>query len=187
MPEEPQDVMEEEQVESQGPSKSKLSLKTLILIGLPLVMVQALMAYFIVSNYIEPKLPETKPRPEDKKSQEARGEVEKDLSTYITFPVEDVIVNPAETAGQRYLSVSINVYVPEEIGDKISDIEPEIRGVIIERISRKRLDELDDFKDQQILRGEIKEDLNVVIKKYFAAKFPDLTIPRVVFHKYTIQ
>lgn len=73
MPDEPQDVMEEEQEESQGPSKSKLSLKTLILIGLPLVLVQALMAYFIVSNYIEPQLPQTKPRQEDETTQETRG------------------------------------------------------------------------------------------------------------------
>lgn len=109
------------------------------------------------------------------------------MSGYVTFLVEDVIVNPAETAGQRYLSVSINVYIPEELEEEIPDIEPEIRGVIIERISRKRLDELDDFKDQQILREEIKDDLNTVIRRYFASKFPGLTVPRVVFHKYTIQ
>ena len=113
---------------------------------------------------------------------------ETDLSTYVTFPVLDVIVNPAETAGQRYLSVSVDVYVPEKIEEeKIRTIEPEIRMVIIERISRKRMDELDDFKDQQILREEIKDDLNAVIRKYFAAKFPDLNVPRVVFSKYTIQ
>ncbi len=187
MPDEPQEVTEEEQEEAPGPSKSKLSLKTLILIGLPMIMVQVLLAYFIVSYYIEPKLPTIKSRPEDKKTQETRGETETDLSDYVTFPVEDVIVNPAESAGQRYLSISINVYIPKEIEEKIADVEPEIRGVIIERISRKRLDELDDFKDQQILREEIKDDLNVIIKKYFSSKFPDLTIPRVVFHKYTIQ
>jgi len=187
MPDEPQDVMEEGVEETREPSKTKLSMKTLILIGLPLVMVQALMAYFIVSNYIEPQLPEIKPLPEDKETQEIRGIREEDLSKYITFPVEDVIVNPAQTGGQRYLSVSINVYIPEDHEETISGLEPEIRGVIIERISRKRMDELDDFKDQQILREEIKEDLNAVIRKYFANKFPKLIIPRVVFHKYTIQ
>jgi flagellar basal body-associated protein FliL len=189
MPDEPQEVVEEEQEEPQGgPSKSKLSLKTLILIGLPLVMVQAVMAYFIVSNYIEPKLPEIKPPPEDKKTQGPKTGEEADLSTYVTFPVEDIIVNPAETAGQRYLSVSVNVYVPEDFKEEnMKSIEPEIRGVIIERISRKRLDELDDFKDQQILREEIKDDLNVIIDRYFSSKFPGLNIPRVVFSKYTIQ
>jgi len=188
MPDEPEEVMEGVKEEPQGPSKSKLSLKTLILIGLPLVMVQAVMAYFIVSNYVEPKLPATKLPPEVKKTQGSKTAEEVDLSTYVTFPVEDVIVNPAETAGQRYLSVSVNVYVPAEFEEeKIRSIEPEIRGVIIERISRKRLDELDDFKDQQILREEIKEDLNVIINKYFSSKFPGLSIPRVVFSKYTIQ
>ena len=188
MPDEPEEVMEGEQEEPQGPSKSKLSLKTLVLIGLPLVLVQAVMAYFIVSNYIKPQLPEIKTPVEDKKTQDTRSGGEADLSTFVTFPVEDVIVNPAETAGQRYLSVSVNVYVPEEIEEeKIRSIEPEIRGVIIERISRKRLDELDDFKDQQILREEIKDDINTVIRIYFAAKFPELNVPRVVFSKYTIQ
>lgn len=187
MADEPQEMMEEEGGAAQPQAKSKLSPKTLILIGLPLVMVQALMAYFVVSNFIGPQLPEQKPRPEEKKETDARGGQEKDLSTYVTYPVEDVIVNPAETGGQRYLSVSVNIYVPQKFGEMVKDIDPEIRSLIIGRISRKRLDELDDFKDQQILQEELKTDLNEVVKKFFATKFPDMDIPRVVFSKYTIQ
>ncbi|HUU27358.1 MAG TPA: flagellar basal body-associated FliL family protein [archaeon] len=179
----------EEAAEAPRPSpKSKLSFKTLILIGLPLVMVQAVLAYFLVSSYVKPRLPEAKPRPEEKKEQEGRESATvEDLSNYVTFPVDDIIVNPAETGGQRYLSVSVNIYVTKELEKIIPSLEPEIRGVIIARISRKRLDELDEFKDQQILRGEIKDDLNEIIKDYFSEKFKDFKVPRVVFTKYTIQ
>ena len=187
MAEEPQETKEEGGGEAQGPAKSKLSIKTLILIGLPLVLLQVAVAYFIVSKVIEPKLPETKPVPEDKKTEEAKAVSGDDLSDYVTYPLADVIVNPAETGGQRYLNVSIDIYVMLIYKDLFKDLEPEIRSVIIERISQKRMDELDDYKDQQILRGEIKDDLNAVIKKYFAKKFPDLEIPRVVFSKYIIQ
>jgi flagellar FliL protein len=159
----------------------------LILIGLPLVMVQAVLAYFVVSNFIEPKLPETKPMPEEKQEVDIREQEVEDLSTYLTHMVEDIIVNPAETGGQRYLSVSIAIYVPEQHAALMPDMDQEFRSVVIERISRKRMDELDDFKDQQILREEIKDDINSLIGRYFSKKYPDLIVPRVVFSKYTIQ
>ena len=190
MAQDPDEMMEEGGGgggQSQPPSKSKLSLKTLILIGLPLVMVQAVAAYFVVSSYIEPQLPETKPRPEEKQVAEGRAEDVEDLSTFTTYAVQDVIVNPAETGGQRYLSVSVNIYVQQEFAELIADLEPEFRALIIERISRKRMDELDDFKDQQILREELKDDINALIGRYFSKKYPKLKVPRVVFSKYTIQ
>jgi flagellar basal body-associated protein FliL len=194
MADEPQEITEETG-EAQPQSKSKLSVKTLVLIGLPLVMVQALMAYFVVSSFIEPKLPETKPKPEEKKEAVAQTTQVEDLSAFATYAVDDVIVNPAETGGQRYVSVSVIFYVPEKYAGKgegkkgggIKDIDPEIRSLIIERISRRRLDELDDLKDQQILRDELRDGINTLVKKFFATKFPDLTVPRVVFSKFTIQ
>ncbi len=189
MAQEPEEMTEDGGGEDQPQqsSKSKLSPKTLILIGLPLVMVQAVLAYFLVSTFIAPKLPETKPMPEEKQTEEGRGEDVEDLSAYTTYAVEDVIVNPAETGGQRYLSVSVNIYVQQEYADLIKDLDPEFRALIIERISRKRMDELDDFKDQKILREELKDDINALIKLHFKTKYPELNVPRVVFSKYTIQ
>jgi flagellar basal body-associated protein FliL len=188
MAQDPEEMMEEGGEEQPQPSsKSKLSLKTLILIGLPLVMVQGVLAYFVVKQYVEPKMPETKPRPEEVQEQDVRNEEVEDLSTYVPHMVEDVIVNPAETGGQRYLSVSFTIYVPQQYGEVIGDLDDEFRSVVIERIGRKRMDELDDFKDQQILREEIKDDINSVIARYFSKKYPDLIVPRVVFSKYIIQ
>ncbi|MBW7997690.1 MAG: flagellar basal body-associated FliL family protein [Candidatus Glassbacteria bacterium] len=189
MAQDPEEMTEEGTEEQEQPSsKSKLSPKTLVLIGLPLVMVQAVLAYFVVSNYIEPQLPETKPLPAETQAAEGRlgGDID-DLSEFVTFAVEDVIANPAETGGQRYLSVSINVYIQKEYADEMADMDAEFRSLIIARISRKRMDELDDFKDQEILREELKDDINALIGKYFSKKYEELEVPRVVFSKYTIQ
>lgn len=188
MAQEPDEIVEEGGADQPQPAaKSKLSLKTLILIGLPLVMVQAVLAYFLVNSFIEPKLPETKPMPEEKLEAETPVEDVEDLSTYVTHVVEDIIVNPAETGGQRYLSISMTIYVPMEFVDMVADLDNEFRSIAIERISRKRMDELDDFKDQQILREEIKDDINSLVSRYFDKKYPNFIVPRVVFSKYTIQ
>jgi flagellar basal body-associated protein FliL len=188
MAQEPEEMMAEGgDDQSQPAAKSKLSLKTLILIGLPLVMVQAVAAYFVVSSFIEPTLPETKPRPEDKQVEEGRTEDVDDLSEYVTYAVEDVIANPAETGGQRYLSVAVNIYVQKEYAELVAELDPEFRSLIIERISRKRMDELIDYKDQQILREELKDDINALTHRLFSKKYPDLIVPRVVFSKYIIQ
>lgn len=188
MADEPQEGMESEGGAGPSSSKSKLSLKTLILIGLPLVMVQAVIAYFIVTSYISPRLPEAKPRVEQKTQQaDGRTASEIDLSKHAIISVEDVIVNPAGSQGQRYLSVSVVLYVPSQVEAQITLLEPEIRSVIIEQISRKRLDELDDYRDQQILREEIREHLNALLKNQFGASLKGAEIPRLVFSKYTLQ
>ncbi len=188
MAQDPDEMMEEGGEDQSKPSaKSKLSLKTLILIGLPLVMVQAVAAYFVVSSYIEPAMPDTKPVPEEIQAVDSRGDAVDDLSDYVTYAVNDVIANPAETGGQRYLSTSVNIYVQKKYADLVADLEPEFRALIIQRISRKRLDELNDFKDQQILKEELKDDINALIARYFSEKYPDLIVPRVVFSKYIIQ
>jgi len=187
MADEAQEKQEQDRGEAQPSSKSKLSFKTLILIGMPLVMVQAVLAYFLVARYIKPHLPETKPKVEEKVSEPGKPVGDVDLSQYVTFPVNDVIVNPAESQGQRYLSVSVVLYVPALYAESIATIEPEIRAVIIEQISRKRMDELDDYRDQQMLRDEIRDHVNATVKANFASKFKDMEIPRVVFSKYTLQ
>lgn len=190
MADEPQEGQVAEAGAGQPSAKGKLSFKTLILIGLPLVMVQGVVAFFVAKSYIVPIMPETKPKVEEKKAeQQASGkeEGEIDLTKYVVMPVEDVIVNPAESQGQRYVSVSVVLYVPIKLEPSIKSLEPEIRSVIIEQISRKRIDELDDYRDHSVLREEIRERVNAVLKSNFGDALKDLNIPRVVFSKYTLQ
>jgi len=191
MADEPQEAQEPEGGAGAASSKGKLSFKTLVLIGLPLVMVQAVFAYYIVTSFIKPHLPAAKPKVEEKKIEQQPGapkvEGEIDLTKYTTLPVDDVIVNPAESQGQRYLSVSVVLYIPIELEEQIKKLEPEIRGVIIEQISRKRIDELVDYRDQTVLRDEIREKVSAVLKNNFGASLKNVEVPRVVFSKYIIQ
>lgn len=173
--------------QSSGGGKSKLSLKTLILIGLPLVLVQAVAAFFVVKMFIQPKLPEAKPAPEEVQGESAsKGDMVSDLSQYVTFPVDDVIVNPAETNGQRYVSVSVVVYVPAAMKG-IEELEPEIRSIIIDKISRRRLEQLDGYEERQALLEDIQQELNAIVRRNFPDKYPDFEVPRILFSKYTIQ
>jgi flagellar basal body-associated protein FliL len=187
MAEEPKEAPAEEKAEAKPAVKSKLSFKTLILIGVPLVLAQIFLAGWLVTSKFEKYLPENKPRPEEKKAQEIKGVSDVDLSTYKTYEVKDIIINPAETSGQRYISLSVVIYISPEVEPTFKDIEPEIRSLIIERVSSKRMDELDNFKGQQILRDQVRDDINSLISKYFSAKYPNFKIPRVVFSNYTIQ
>jgi flagellar basal body-associated protein FliL len=187
MPDEPQDAMPEEEGQAAPAAKSKLSLKTLVLVGLPLVIVQVLLAWFVVRKVVQPRLPEQKPPPVEEVEQTGSQDDQVNLSEHVPVAVDDIIVNPAETKGQRYLSVSVVIYVPEDIAPDLVNFDAEVRSAIIERISRKRLDELDDPADRQILLGEVKQDLNGTIETYFSKKFPEFTIQRILFSKYTLQ
>ena len=170
MPDEPQDAMPEEEGQTTPAAKSKLSLKTLVLVGLPLVIVQVMLAWFVVRKVVQPRLPEVKPPPKEEVQQTGTQDDQVDLSEHVPVNVDDIIVNPAATKGQRYLSVSVVVYVPEAIAAELANFEPEVRSAIIERISRKRLDELDDPADRQILLGEVRDDLNLTIKNGITTK-----------------
>ncbi len=187
MADEAQETTAAEGSQSAAGSKSKLSFKTLILIGVPLVLVQAVLAYLVVNSMIAPRLPERKEVPAAVAQEAAEEEQVEDLSQYITYEVADIIVNPAETGGQRYISVSVTIYIKPELEEPFKGLEPEVRSIIIERISRKRLDELDDFKDQQIVREEVRDDINQAISRYFRTTFQDFRVPRILFSKYTIQ
>jgi len=188
MPDDPEETMPEEEGAVTPQAKSKISLKTLILIGLPLIIVQALAAFVVVKKFVQPILPEQKPVPvEEVKQTESQDDQQVDLSEQVPVEVADIIVNPAETQGQRYLSVSVVYYVPEEIAADLTDFEAEVRSAIIEKISRKRLDELDDPGDREVLIGEVRDALNSNIRKFFSKKFPDLNIRRILFSKYTLQ
>ncbi len=191
MADEPQETMSDEEEGAAVPkAKSKISLKTLILIGLPLVIVQAALAFWVVRTYIQPPLSSMKkeqPVEETTQGDDQNEKDEVDLSGSVPVTVEDIIVNPADTKGQRYLSVSVVIYVPEDIATELANFEPEVRSAIIERISRKRLDELDDPADRKILLGEVRDELNGTIRTFFKKKFPKLSIRRILFSKYTLQ
>ncbi|MBN2290110.1 MAG: flagellar basal body-associated FliL family protein [Candidatus Glassbacteria bacterium] len=189
MPDEPQDTAPEEGAEPTPQVKSKISLKTLILVGLPLVIVQAVAALVVVKKVVQPRLPEQKPAPVEEVKKTESQDDQVDLSECVPVEVQDIIVNPAETKGQRYLSVSVVIYVPEKIAADLTDFEPEVRSAIIETISRHRLDELDDPADRRVLLTEVKDQLNHIIDTYFSKskKLEGLRIQRILFSKYTLQ
>jgi flagellar FliL protein len=151
--------------------KKKGGLLKFILIPVVLV-VQAVGAYFIVFNILlqEP----------GQASEETPAKEEAPLEVGQFYEINDIVVNPAGTAGKRFLVIEMALEsgapeVVEEAGMK----EIWIRDAIISILTRKTPEELLDYAMQNALREEILETLNL---KLTCGKFDKL-----YFKKYIMQ
>ena len=123
------------------------------------------LAYAIISRYLAP---EASPRKEGKQNETAA----EDIGEIYLF--EDVVVNPANTEGTRYLMVSMGLELDtKKLGGEIERKDPQIRDAIITLLSQKDISYLVDIRQRESLRGEILETINrhlsqgQVIKVYF--------------------
>jgi len=161
-----------------------------------IIIVVAVIVGFIIGVYsfqkfTMPRLPESKRPPGNGEEQIDLEVVEMDdvpdLRYYVPFSIEDITANPGETRGQSSLTVSVVLFVPQDIRRSYLALEYEVRAIVIERIIRKRLDELDDLSDHVILLLEIKEEINATIRMCYNRIYPDFQIPRILFTKYTLN
>ncbi|HKL18071.1 MAG TPA: flagellar basal body-associated FliL family protein [Halalkalibaculum sp.] len=80
------------------------------------------------------------------------------------YQIEELIVNPAETNGKRYLLVEISLELRQK--DHISLLENkkmEIKQNIIEALSDRTIDELIHSEGRELLRSELSGIINVAI------------------------
>lgn len=168
--------------EEQSKSKGKW-----LKIGVPVILVQIIAAYFLASYLIIPMFfDEAKANTDDgTPAQEEVAEDSDDSESQdnefgFIFKVEDVIVNPAESRGSQFVLINIAFELKEE-GD-ISELErrePQIRDILIRIISSKPIDQLDGPDDKEMLREEIKEPVSALL--------PAHHLNNVYFVNYIIQ
>ncbi len=83
----------------------------------------------------------------------------------IVFAIEDIVVNPAGTAGSRFLSASFGIEVSSaETAARLEEREPLVRDALITILSSKTLAELTDAKQKEIMRLQIKKRLSLLLK-----------------------
>lgn len=83
----------------------------------------------------------------------------------IVFAIEDIVVNPAGTAGSRFLSASFGIEVSNaETAGRLEEREPLVRDALITILSSKTLAELTDAKQKEIMRLQIKKRLSLLLK-----------------------
>jgi len=157
-----------------------------LIIGLPIFIVQLVVVYFVTANILLSKIqhnPSANPEEEkkdstehvEKKDESKKGEFGKYLHN-----MNDIIVNPAATNGQRYLLVDIGIDFPSP--EKLEDFKTKeilAKDVIISTLAAKTLTQLNSISYKDSLKSEITKKLE--------SNIPDTKINTIYFSRYIIQ
>ena len=161
---------ENEKDESQE-KKSGGVLKIVLMVGLPLMLVQTAVAYLLISKFVQ--VPKAATAEQVEKEEEEEGPAR-------LYVIEDVIINPAETAGSRFLNATVALeYVAKELEQELVEKEVQLRDILINILASKTITELDGPDDRERLKQEILERCNSILKKG--------KIKRVYFSNFIMQ
>jgi flagellar protein FliL len=164
-----------EQPAEAAPKKSKPLMKYAIIAGV--LVVQTVLAYFLQKTFLFPgtataTVAESKAESEEPK--DGGNEAEPNI-----VMLDEIVVNPAETGGRRYLAVTVGLQMKDEAAAKsVEKATPLIRDALITLLSAKHLDELSRASYRDTLRTEIKTAVNVQMKN---------KVEGVVFSGYVLQ
>lgn len=157
-----------------------------ILIGLPLFVIQLVLVYFITATFLvkttsSQKLKNSLENVYDQNVDNSSEFWEDNKNhTQQIFSIEDLIINPAGTSGQRLLLLSIGLGVgDEEKLNLLRENEIVIKDMIINTVSQKSL--------QTLSRIELKDSLKVELAKKINSVYPKAEIINVYFSKYLIN
>jgi flagellar FliL protein len=108
----------------------------------------------------------------------AKGEGEK--SGGATWPLENLVLNPAGSNGSRFLMVNATFELKDEAAKEAAkDKEAETRDVILALLSKKTVDQLTDIGQ----RDQIKKEVLAAV----APIFPKGVVTKVFFPQFVIQ
>ena len=171
-------------VEDQGKKKKGFNFKV-ILIGLPLFIIQLVLVYFITATFLVKNTSSQEPENsseyvEDQNDDKNGEDSDNKNQAQQIFTIEDLIINPAGTSGQRLLLLSIGLGVGDE--EKLTllrENEVVIKDMIINTVSQKSLRTLSKIELKDSLKVELAEKINTV--------YPKADILNVYFSKYLIN
>ncbi len=105
---------------------------------------------------------------------------EEDLKDSYSFVLDELVINPAETRGSKFIIISLTVIAKgKEIEKKVELNMPAIRDAINTLIARKTVVWLSNIDNRPFLREDIKLLLESILK--------DSKVLRVYFTKYLFQ
>ena len=155
--------------------KAGLSLKKILTIGGPILVVQIVVVYFLVAKYLAPPPAQGATA---QVSTQAQGPAETEKPQIVV--IKDVIVNPAGTNGSHLLVTSIGLEVPTvETKTELEEKEVQTRDILVTILTGKRMDELSTPEQKESLRQEIQGRIDQILR---SAK-----LKKVYFSKFIIQ
>jgi flagellar basal body-associated protein FliL len=154
-------------------AKKGFALKKILMIGGPIVLVQIVAVYFLISKFFAPAAAQD--LPEQKVVAEAKHSGEE--QTPLIVVVKDVIVNPAGTNGAHLLVTTVGLEVSTaEAKTELEQKEVQTRDILVTILTGKRMDELTTPDQKEVLREEIHQRVNKILKsgplnKVYISKF----------------
>lgn len=161
-----------EAAKAQEKAKSGGVMKTVLMVGIPLMLVQTGIAYVVISKFVA--------APAAVAVAEVAEETNEGDEQGMLYMVEDLIVNPAGTNGTRFLNTSIALeYYEKKLESELAEKNVMIRDVILSILLSKTLDELDGVANKDSLRSEILDKCN--------QKLRNGKLTRVYFTNFVMQ
>jgi flagellar FliL protein len=155
------EVAEEEQTE-EPKKKPKFKWILIALVALAVVASGSIAGFYLIT-----KADSKKPSPE-------KSDV---LSIW---PMEPFVVNIAETNGERYLKIVIQLETSDPgVGPELEQIKPRIRDSILDLLTPKTLKDIMDLSGKQRLREDIAGRINNILQRG--------KVTRVYFTEFVIQ
>jgi flagellar FliL protein len=105
---------------------------------------------------------EKKPRRKKKPQKSGHGGEEEGS---LVYAIQDIVVNPAGTAGSRFLSISFGFDVGSDaLWADFEAREQMVRDALITILSSKTVSQLTDAKQKEIMRYQIKKRLSKLLE-----------------------
>ncbi len=118
-----------------------------------------------------------------KGGQKSPKEKPKEEKVYTTrYKINDIVVNPAETDGERFLRVSLAFDVrgkEPDLTSKLASYEIEMRDIIINILTSMTLDEILGQNGKMLIKEEIKNRINSI--------WDDMEIVGIYFTEFVVQ
>jgi flagellar protein FliL len=165
--------------EGDAPKKSKGSFVKLGIIA-GLILVQVVGSYFLQKAvfFSGDVVAKEEVKAESKKKSEKKDK-EKEAELNV-IELEEIVVNPADTGGRRYLAITLGLGTRVAEAEKtIEKRKPLIKDALISVLSSKHLDQLSNITYRDSLKSELKDAVN----KQFSEKM----VESIVFSSYVLQ
>jgi len=152
--------------ESGEPKKKKGGTLKLIIIVFLLLIILGVLGGVAYMLFLKPKPEETEQMAETKKKAAApKKEKKEGEGIGALYPMENFIVNMADSGGTRYLRVTLQLELDEtkKFAEALDMRKPQLRDAILTVLASKRYEEVSSAQGKLILKQELIRRLNSLI------------------------
>jgi len=155
----------EESSEDGGKKKKKGGALKLIIIVLLLLIILGVLGGAAYMMFLKPKSDATAEVQPTKKAAVPKKEIKEGGGIGALYPLENFIVNMADTGGTRYLRVTLQLELDDtkKFAEALDMRKPQLRDAILTVLASKRYEEVSSAQGKLILKQELLRRLNSLV------------------------